>query len=416
MFGGAFAAGNILAYAIMPALIGWTWRIPYLATAAVGLLLFVLTLMLNGTKQPRRPPLCPCLRWYAYAGLDHGAVPRPVVWLHGHPGQLGPVHAGGIIRATSARAFAWLGALIMLIGGISRLAGGPILYRVRPLTMAVVTIIIVGVGYVGLSLAPVPWMVLASAIVVAWFASINFGAIWHLAAQTAAPGAMGTVLGFINFLANLGAVAFTIMFGWTKMPQVLFRGGSACWPCWPLWGPSPGADHCRPRLRPTGVIQRPGVAGRRQQPASSDSRKNQKTGQQKTATIMIAPTRVKPQPKLNLPPNQPIMVGIRPAPMTNPAGATSDTVTLRRVGGTIRDMDENPAGKKQVESAGWRKIMITSQNPGSCPSSMVAVPAAHRNSAIARFSPVRSVTQPATKDINRPDTRQSASKVKATPD
>ena len=50
----------------------------------------------------------------------------------------------------------------------------------------------------------------------AWFASINFGAIFQLASRATSPDSMGGLVGFINFLANIGAVLFTLLFGWMK--------------------------------------------------------------------------------------------------------------------------------------------------------------------------------------------------------
>jgi fucose permease len=54
------------------------------------------------------------------------------------------------------------------------------------------------------------------AVLAAWFASINFGAIFQLASRATSPDSMGGLVGFINFLANIGAVLFTLLFGWMK--------------------------------------------------------------------------------------------------------------------------------------------------------------------------------------------------------
>ena len=45
---------------------------------------------------------------------------------------------------------------------------------------------------------------------------INFGALFHLAAWVTATDSYTTLFGFINFLANLGAILFTLMFGLMK--------------------------------------------------------------------------------------------------------------------------------------------------------------------------------------------------------
>ncbi len=38
---------------------------------------------------------------------------------------------------------------------------------------------------------------------------------------------MGTLIGLVNMIANLGAVAFTLLFGWLKDTQGTFSGGFA---------------------------------------------------------------------------------------------------------------------------------------------------------------------------------------------
>jgi nitrate/nitrite transporter NarK len=57
---------------------------------------------------------------------------------------------------------------------------------------------------------------LVLALAAAWIACVNFGAIFQLAASTVAPHALGSFFGFVNFIANLGAVLFTLIFGLAK--------------------------------------------------------------------------------------------------------------------------------------------------------------------------------------------------------
>jgi hypothetical protein len=54
---------------------------------------------------------------------------------------------------------------------------------------------------------------------------INFGALFHLAAWVTATDSYATLFGFINFLANLGATLFTLMFGLMKDTMGLLPGG-----------------------------------------------------------------------------------------------------------------------------------------------------------------------------------------------
>jgi nitrate/nitrite transporter NarK len=62
---------------------------------------------------------------------------------------------------------------------------------------------------------------------VAWFGSVNFGSLFQLVSRSAAPDSLGAVLGFVNLLGNLGAVAFTLMFGWSKDALGSFAWGFA---------------------------------------------------------------------------------------------------------------------------------------------------------------------------------------------
>jgi nitrate/nitrite transporter NarK len=195
---------------------GWQW--PYLVPGLLCLPLLViwfgLELRQPASGQTAPLPLARILRIRAgwvlgmYHALSWGSVLTLGSWV---PSLLAEVFAG-----TTAVKFAWGGALVMMISGIGRLSGGFILYRFSPLLIANGSILVLCVVYLGLFTvsAPVPIVILA--VLAAWFASINFGAFFHLASRATATGSMATLLGFVNLLANLGAVLFTFMFGWFK--------------------------------------------------------------------------------------------------------------------------------------------------------------------------------------------------------
>ena len=54
---------------------------------------------------------------------------------------------------------------------------------------------------------------------------INFGAFFHLATRVTATDSYATLFGFISFLANLGAILFTLMFGLMKDAMGSFTWG-----------------------------------------------------------------------------------------------------------------------------------------------------------------------------------------------
>ena len=104
----------------------------------------------------------------------------------------------------------------MLVSGVSRLSGRLLLFRVPPRVVAHGSILVLGLLFGGLALRSVPGVVLTIALLGAWFGSNNFGALFQSASRSATADSLGALLGFVNLLGNLGAVAFTLMFGWSK--------------------------------------------------------------------------------------------------------------------------------------------------------------------------------------------------------
>ena len=47
-------------------------------------------------------------------------------------------------------------------------------------------------------------------------ASVNFCSIFQLASRATGAGNLGGLLGFVNLLANVGAICFTLLLGWFK--------------------------------------------------------------------------------------------------------------------------------------------------------------------------------------------------------
>ena len=58
--------------------------------------------------------------------------------------------------------------------------------------------------------------ILALALLAAWFASINFAAFFDLASRSVPSDSLGSLVGLINFIANLSAMLLAILFGWLK--------------------------------------------------------------------------------------------------------------------------------------------------------------------------------------------------------
>jgi MFS family permease len=217
-FAGSFSFGSILAYMIIPLLARWGWYWIYILPGGSCLLLFPLLarLRLKETSSVRSRPLSlgQVLRiregWVlgVFHALSYGSLIALGTWL---PSILSEVWNRG-----DATQLAWSGALVMLVSGSGRLLGGILLSRFQPVFITRGAVYALFLIFLPLCFVSSPMIVLALAVSAAWFASINFGAIFQLASRATAPGSMGGLMGFINFLANIGAVLFTLLFGWMK--------------------------------------------------------------------------------------------------------------------------------------------------------------------------------------------------------
>lgn len=227
-FAGCFSLGSILAYLGMPVIVraGWYWV--FLTPALLCLPLLALVPALRPAPPSSARPSLPLRRivgmqsaWILglYHALSYGSMLSLGNWV---PSLLAEV--SGHRTATQ---LAWGGALVMLVSGVSRLSGGLLIFRVPSRIVAHGSILVLCLLFVGLTLIPVPGAVLTLALLGAGFGSINFGALFQLASGSATADSLGTLLGFVNLLGNLGAVAFTLMFGWSKDALGSFTWGFA---------------------------------------------------------------------------------------------------------------------------------------------------------------------------------------------
>ncbi len=216
--GGAFSLGSVAAYITVPLIIMWGWRwihiVPAIACLPLLSLLYLIKLEEHGVSRSAPLPLIRVAAipsgWIlgAYHALSYGSVLTLGNWI---PSLLADVWQGH-----SAAQLAWGGAIIMLVSGIGRMCGGLFLLKIPPVLMAHGSILILFFLLSFLSLFHTPGFVLILAFLAAWFASINFGAFWHIAARSAPSGSVGTIFGLVNLTANLGTIGFTLMFGWIK--------------------------------------------------------------------------------------------------------------------------------------------------------------------------------------------------------
>jgi len=227
-FGGFFSLGSISAYLAIPIVLraGWRWIFLIPAVICVALLAVVPMLRLPphasaAQSVPLRRILAVRQAWLlgSYHAVAYGSMMSLGSWV--------PAVLAEVVRGRTATELAWAGALFMLVSGVSRLCGGIVIFRVPPPAVAHGSLVGLAALCVALAATSTPGAVLALALLAAWFGSINFGALFQLASRSVAPDSLGTFLGFVNTIGNVGAVALTIMFGWSKDALGSFAWGFA---------------------------------------------------------------------------------------------------------------------------------------------------------------------------------------------
>lgn len=226
-FAGSFSIGSILAYLLIPLISGIGWRWVYLSTSAgcLPLMGLLLPMKLARPSSSAPPPLSlgqvarVRTGWIIgfYHALSYGSMINLGNWV--------PTLLAEVWQGSSATQYAWSGAVIMLLSGLGRLSGGFILFRFKPLLIAHGSLLILCFLFSGLFVLHSPGPVLALTLTAAWFASINFGAFFQIASRAVAAESLGLFFGFINLLANLGAICFTLAFGWMKDTLGSISGG-----------------------------------------------------------------------------------------------------------------------------------------------------------------------------------------------
>ena len=226
-FATCFSLGSILAYLAIPELLSLGWQWSYLLPGISCVLLLLVWSFTRLAEQPRSTvvplPLGRVLRkktgWILgfYHALSYGSMMTLGNWV---PSLLSEVWTN-----STATQLAWGGALTMLVGGLGRLAGGFLMLKVPALRIANGSIVVIAILFWGLYAIQIPMLTLVLALAAVWFASLNFGAIFELVSRTVNSASLATAFGFVNFLANLGAVLFTLVFGLAKDLTGTFFGG-----------------------------------------------------------------------------------------------------------------------------------------------------------------------------------------------
>lgn len=218
--GGAVALGSIVAYVVLPSMAAWDWRWPFGLPAALSCLLLALLWPLPLGQ------VCGGRAGGAGIGLL-GIVAIPQGWMLGllHALSWGSVIALGnwtpalIAEAKgtlSTAPLAWSGVVVMLVSGVGRIVGAPLLARFKPSMVAGVSMLLLALAYLGILFTAGVWWLMVLVVAGVTLASVNFGSIFQLASQATRAGNLGGMLGFVNLVANVGAICFTLLLGFFK--------------------------------------------------------------------------------------------------------------------------------------------------------------------------------------------------------
>lgn len=220
-FGGCFSLGSIISYIAIPRLIAFGWQRIYIMPGLFSLLLLAMAPLLRlqpeaaGKYLPINLSQLLSLRDGWILGLCHAISYGSILNL----GNWVPSILAEISKQEISTGFLWGGIFVMLISGMGRLFGGFLLIRFTSIDILSVSMAAISLLYLCLFLFSSPTVVLALALLASWFASINFGAIFYLAGRSSATDSqtsLATLVGFVNFLANLGAVFLILLFGFIK--------------------------------------------------------------------------------------------------------------------------------------------------------------------------------------------------------
>lgn len=218
--GGAVALGSIAAYVVLPSMAAWDWRWPFGLPAALSCLSLALLWPLSLGQ------VCGGRAGAAGIGLL-GIVAMPQGWMLGllHALSWGSVIALGnwtpalIAEAKgtlSTAPLAWSGVVVMLVSGVGRIVGAPLLARFKPSMVAGLSMLLLALAYLGILLANGVWWLMVLVVAGVTLASVNFGSIFQLASRATGAGNLGGLLGFVNLVANVGAICFTLLLGFFK--------------------------------------------------------------------------------------------------------------------------------------------------------------------------------------------------------
>lgn len=226
-FAGMFSIGNILAYFLVSKVLHWSWQWIYLIPGifCLSILGFWMVLGLESRALPTSAPLrlgqIARIRAGWILGLYHALSWGTVISL----GNWIPSLLAEFWTDSTVTQLAWGAMLVMLISALGRISGGFILLKFTPLFVANGSIFILTLIFWGLFSLPSPGLLLSLALLAAWVSCINFGAFFHLASTVTRADSLATLFGFVNFLANLGAVLFTLVFGLLKDATGTFTWG-----------------------------------------------------------------------------------------------------------------------------------------------------------------------------------------------
>jgi nitrate/nitrite transporter NarK len=218
IFGSLINAGSVIPFFVSPLLIGYGSRVIFLYTALLFLVPLVLTLVGNRKEREEPETVGPGGKVVLFSspqlwslGISHavcfGGMMAVGTWvssflLNMQPGALWLGKAG------------LLGAGVIGISAVSRFLGGVAVRWVRPRSLIGNALLVLIPTYALVGTVQKIHLAVAFLVLVAFLSSITFGSIFFLSYKMTPSSSAGAAMGFVNFIASMGALSFPAVFGY----------------------------------------------------------------------------------------------------------------------------------------------------------------------------------------------------------
>jgi nitrate/nitrite transporter NarK len=234
--GGAFCLGTVVPYLCLSFGGGVPWKWAYLICAMMFAVLLLTTVLVVRKSIDTYSSGNAVRASVLFKGLP-AILKSKEIWALGlfHGFSYGSLNNLGqwlpsIMSEKSGRPLSfWSMAtvIILMIGTASRATSGLLLAKTSRRLATLGVIGAIAIFYFGMGLGGGVWPTLLFGLALASVSGLNYGPIFNLGSLIMAPIYMGTALGFMNMVANLGNVFLTLTLGYAKEYTNSFQFGLA---------------------------------------------------------------------------------------------------------------------------------------------------------------------------------------------